>query len=172
MEKGEDMIAVGRVINTQGHRGEVRVWPLTDFPERFSQGKTVILQKEGTARRLTVEKMRSQKNFLVIKFVEIPDMNAAEDIKEGYLMIGRDELTKLPEDTFYIFEILDMQVVLADGTVLGKVKDVVQAGGNDIYVVAGRIKDYQIPAVKEIVKLIDRENRRIIINPPEGLLDL
>lgn len=172
MDKGEELITIGQVINTQGNKGEVRVWPLTDYPDRFSPGSRFLLSGKGPAEQVTVEQARPQKNYLVVKFREIDDMNAAEGLKNRYLQITRDLLPPLPANRFYIFEIIGMQVYLADGRELGSVQDVRQPGGADIYLVAGEHKEYLIPAVKAIVKQIDRENRRMVIDPPEGLLDL
>ncbi|MGE5543928.1 MAG: ribosome maturation factor RimM [Bacillota bacterium] len=166
------LISVGEIINTHGVRGEVRVRPLTDFPERFQKDCRFILDRNGEARMLTVEKVRPYKNVLLVKFREIPDLNTAERIKGGLLKITKDQLAALPEDTFFIFEIIGMEVFTRDGRALGKVKDVISLGANDVYVVAGEFKEYMIPAVKEVVKQVDRQSRMIIIDPPQGLLDL
>lgn len=172
MNKEKQLISVGEIINTQGNKGEVRVWPLTDFPERFKPGAVLLMEKDGHQRHLTIEKVRTQKNFLVIKFTEITDMPLAEELKTGLLKITNDQLTKLPANTYYIFEIVGMEVRTNDGQVLGKVKDVIQTGSNDVYIVAGKTKDYLIPALKQIVKDVDKENKLITVEPLEGLLDL
>ncbi len=172
MSEQEQLVSVGQVFNTQGRRGEVRVWPLTDFPERFKPDAVFLLEKAGEARQLTVAGTRPQKKYLVIKFKEISDLNAAEEIKGGLLKVTRDQLVKLPPGTHFVFELIGMEVRTEEGRVLGQVKDIIQTGSNDVYVVAGQAKDYLIPAVKEIVKQIDQMNQRIVIRPLEGLLDL
>lgn len=172
MSQVNDLISVGEVINTHGHKGEVRVWPLTDFPERFKKDTVYTYEKNNINRDLTIETSRPHKNFYVIKFREIADMNAAEDLKGGFLKISRDDLMELSADSFYIFEIIGMEVVTDDGIILGAIKDVLQTGSNDLYVVQGEKKEYLIPALKEVVIDIDREKRKMIIKPMEGLLDL
>ncbi len=172
ISKKEKLITVGEVLNTQGHKGEVKVRPLTDFPERFTPNAVLLLEKNGQYRPLTVEKARSHKNLLVIKFKEIPDMNSAEEIKGTLLKITRDQLAELPGDSYFIFEIIGMEVVTAEGQLLGRVKDVMQTGSNDVYIVTGQTKDYLIPALKKIITQIDKENQRMVIEPLEGLLDL
>jgi len=167
-----DLISVGEIINTWGIRGEVKVWPLTDFPERFKPGAAFRMEKDDRFRTLTVETARFHKNVLLIKFLEIADTNAAGEIKGGILKITRDQLSDLPPDSFYIFEIIGMEVLTTGGVLLGRVKDILTAGGNDIYVVAGEFKDYLIPAVKQVVRKVDSENRRMVIEPMDGLLDL
>ncbi len=172
MDKRETLITVGEIINSQGIRGEVRVWPLTDFPERFDRNNNMLLDINGELRNLTVEHSWKHKNFLVVKFREITDMNSAEAVKGGLLKVSRESLKELPGDTYYVFEILGMEVITAGGLLLGKVKDVVRTGSNDIYIINGTEKDYMIPAIRDVVKKIDRENRVITVEPMEGLLEL
>lgn len=172
MDTNKILISVGEIINTQGHRGEVRVWPLTDFPERFKENTVLMCEKGGVITGLTIEKVRPQKNFFVIKFKEIADMNAAEDIVGSVIKINPDELTELPADTYYIFDIIGMNVVTDEGQELGAVRDVIQTGSNDVYIVKGTEKEYMIPALKEVVLNIDKDAKRIVIKPLNGLLDL
>lgn len=172
MHKESDLISVGEIVNTHGHKGESRVWLLTDYPERFKINEVFWMEKDGSLSNLTIESVRPHKNFLVIKFKEILDMNAAEEIKGGILKISRDQLIKLPNDTCFIFEIIGMEVYTESGHLLGKIKDVIQTGSNDVYIVAGESKDYLIPALKKVIMNIDKEERRITIKPLDGLLEL
>ncbi len=172
MDTNKSLISVGEIINTQGHRGEVRVWPLTDFPERFKANEIIIFEKKGVTGNLTIERVRSQKNYFVIKFKEIVDMNAAEDIVGSILKITPDELMELSDDTYYIFDIIGMEVQTDDGLKLGKIRDVIQTGSNDVYIVKGTEKEYMIPALKEVVRQIDKIGKKIVIKPLDGLLDL
>jgi len=172
MDEHDQMITVGKIVKSQGIKGEVRIWPLTDFPERFKNDSTVLLDINGEIKPLTVEHSWKHKKFLVVKFKEITDMNSAEAVKEGLLKVSPDSLQELPRDTYYIFEILGMEVITSDGLTLGSVKDVIRTGSNDVYVIDGQEKEYMIPAIREIVKDIDREKRLITVEPIEGLLDL
>lgn len=172
MDTNKSLISVGEIINTQGHRGEVRVWPLTDFPERFRENTVITFERNGVTGSLTIEKVRPQKNYFVIKFKESADMNAAEDLVGSVLKINPDELMELPEDTYYIFDIIGMDVLTDSGLELGKVRDVIQTGSNDVYIVKGTEKEYLIPALKEVVKKIDKVEKKIVIKPLDGLLDL
>lgn len=172
MSQEDSLISIGEITTTQGHRGEVRVFPLTDFPERFRIGAGLNWEKAGETRKLTIERVRQQKNLFIIKFKEIPDMNAAEGLRGGLLKIAREELKDLPADTFYIFDLIGMNVETDKGESLGLIKDVIQTGSNDVYVVAGEAKQYLIPALKEIVRSIDKNQKRMVIKPLDGLLDL
>jgi len=172
MTQETSLISIGEITTTQGHRGEVRVLPLTDFPERFRVDSCLVMEKAGQTRMLTIEKIRPQKNLLIIKFKEIPDMNSAEEIKGGVLKITRDELMELPKDTFYIFDIIGMKVETEEGQNLGTIKDIIKTGSNDVYVVAGETKQYLIPALKDIVRSIDKDQKVMVIKPLDGLLDI
>lgn len=172
MSQDINLISIGEVTTTQGHRGEVRVRPLTDFPERFKANACLHFEKAGQVRNLTIETVRPQKNMLIVKFKEIPDMNSAEEIKGGVLKISKDELKALPGDTYYIFDIIGMKVETDEGVSLGTISDVLQTGSNDVYVVAGETKQYLIPALKEIVRHIDKNQKIMVIKPLAGLLDL
>lgn len=172
MDTDKSLISIGEIINTQGHRGEVRVWPLTDFPERFKENKVIMFEKNGVKGSLTIEKVRPQKNYFVMKFKEIEDMNAAEEKVGSVLKINPDQLMELPADTYYIFDIIGMDVLTDEGLELGKVRDVIQTGSNDVYIVKGSEKEYMIPALKEVVKQIDKTGKKILIKLLDGLLDL
>ena len=168
----DNLVTVGQVVNTHGHKGEVRVWPLTDFPERFQEGASLVFVQGDKTRQLSIGRARVHKNMMIIQFAEISDMDSAETLKGGLLKVSKNELVELPENTYFVFEIIGMAVETIDKKVLGRVKDVIQTGANDIYLISGPEKDYMVPAVKEFIQQIDRENGLITINPPEGLLDL
>jgi 16S rRNA processing protein RimM len=106
----EQYITIGKIVNTQGHRGEVRVLPLTDFPQRFDAMEKVFVGLSGKTALMNIEKTYQHKKFIIIKFVGINDMNAAETLKGAPLLITRDELMPLPGDTFYIFDIVGLAV--------------------------------------------------------------
>ncbi|MHB9096157.1 MAG: ribosome maturation factor RimM [Eubacteriales bacterium] len=167
-----NLISVGEIINTHGIKGELKVRPLTDFPERFETSSVLLMEKDGQTKQLTVERARPQKNMLIIKFKEIPDMDSAEELKGGMLKITRDQLPELPEDTYYIFEIIGLEVRTEDGRILGRVRDITQTGSNDVYIVAGQTKEYLIPGLKEVVKSLDKEKGVMVIKPLDGLLEI
>ncbi|SHF31936.1 ribosome maturation factor RimM [Desulforamulus putei] len=167
----EQYITVGEIVNTQGVRGEVRVLPTTDFPERFAKNKKITLFLKNQRRNLTIEKVWPHKQFIIIKFAEIPDMTAAEKLKGGLLQVTTEELTPLPEDSYYIFQIVGLTVIDEKGQELGKVVQVLQTGANDVYVVKREQgKDILIPALKSVVKKIDVPGGKMEVELPEGLL--
>ncbi|AEF93974.1 Ribosome maturation factor rimM [Desulfotomaculum nigrificans CO-1-SRB] len=167
----EEFITVGEIVNTQGIRGEVRVLPTTDFPERFKQTKKIFLLLQGQRRQLTINRAWEHKQFIILKFDEVADMSEAEKLKGGLLQVPRTELTDLPKDCYYIFEIVGLKVIDERGQELGKVADVLRTGANDVYVVKrDQGKDILIPALKSVVKKIDVPAGLMQVELPEGLI--
>ncbi len=170
---GEQYITIGKIVNTQGHRGDVRVIPLTDFPERFDAMEKALVELNGQTMLMNIERTYPHKKFIVIKFAGIDDMNAAERLKNATLLIHRDELMPLPEDTFYIFDIVGMEVFAGDGRRLGQVRDVLQTGANDVFIVEGAtMRPLLIPALKKVVCNVDMEQKKMTVCLPEGLEEL
>lgn len=168
----EEYITIGEIVNTQGVKGEVRVLPHTDFPERFKELPEALIYHQGQRFTYHITSARDHKKFIIIKFAEVPDMNAAEKLKGAVVQITRDQLMPLPKDNYYIFEIVGLDVYTDDGEKLGKVKQVLQTGANDVYVVKPpNGADILVPALKQVVKEINIEANRMVVELPEGLLD-
>lgn len=167
----EEYIRIGKILNTQGRRGAVRVLPLTDYPERFEKMGRVRVFIKDSRRELSIEEAYPHKKFFIVKFKEVADMNAAEELKGGLLEITRDELVPLPEDSFYIFDIVGLDVYDSGGECLGEITEVLQTGANDVYVVETGGKPLLIPALKQVVREIDLPGRRMVVELPEGLVD-
>ncbi len=166
----EELILIGEIVNTQGHRGAVRVLPLTDFPDRFRRLKAVYLEQGPVRRLVHIGRVSYHKRFVILEFREIPDMNAAEKLKGAQLKIPRSELVPLPDGHHYIFEIVGASVFSAEGDYLGVVADVLRTGANDVYVVKGGDgDDLLLPALKTVVREIDLVRRRITVVLPGGL---
>jgi 16S rRNA processing protein RimM len=167
----EQFIRIGKILKSQGHRGAVRVLPLTDFPERFQEMQRVRVKLQDRSEVYTIEECKPHGKFLTIKFKEIVDMNAAEKLRGSYLEVTRQELVPLQEDSYYIFDIVGMSVFDQDETLLGKVTDVLQTGANDVYVVETGGKPLLIPALKQVVRKVDLQGRKMLVELPEGLAD-
>jgi len=167
----EKYIRIGKILGTQGNRGALRVLPLTDYPERFQQMATVRVLINGLIRELSIEEMYFYKKYIIIKFKEIEDMNAANKLKGGFLVVTRSELVPLPEGSFYIFDLIGVDVFDLSGRRLGNITDIIQTGANDVYVVETEARPVLIPALKQVVKEIDLDRRRVVVQMPEGLED-
>jgi len=167
----KNYIRIGKILSTQGNRGALRVLPLTDYPERFQQMVRVRVLINDSIRELRIDDIYFHKKYIIIKFKEIQDMNAANELKGGFLVVTRDELVPLPEGSFYIFDLIGVDVFESDGRHLGKITDIIQTGSNDVYVVETEARPVLIPALKKVVKEINLDRQRIVVQMPEGLAD-
>ncbi|UNC92743.1 ribosome maturation factor RimM [Candidatus Contubernalis alkaliaceticus] len=170
----EDLVAVGKIVGSQGLKGEVKVIPLTDHPQRFKTLKKVQLVLGQRVIETEVEKGREQKNIWVIKLKNFNSLEEVKELKNSYLMIPREERMTLPQDHFYIDDLIGLMVYTEENK-LGEITDVLQAGGNDVFVVKPEdlscSKDILIPALKEVIKEVDLREKLVRVKLPEGLLD-
>lgn len=160
-----DQIAIGYITRAHGVRGEVRVQFLTDFPEHMYELANVELVSSQIENRATIEGVRLYDAYAILKFHGIDDRNSAEKICGCYLTINQKQVKKLPKDTYYIFEILDMEVYTTEGEYLGRLNNVVPTGSNDIYWVRNDQKgeEIPIPALKKIIKEISLETQKMFV---------
>ena len=166
-------INIGLILGPFGVKGELKVMPLTDDPGRISEIQDILIGKENEESQLYgVVKIRVHKNLVILKLKGINSREDAIFLKNSYLRIMRDQLKDLGEDQYYISDLQGMDVYLEDGTKLGNLTEVIKTGANDIYSVKGATKIYLIPAIKEVIKQVDMGNKKIVIQPIDGLLDL
>lgn len=190
------MIAIGRIARPHGLQGAVRVTPLTDVPDRFRSLSQVSVEKvDGTLVTLTVESVDSHASATLLKFQGIDSPEQADDLRDGFILIRREDVPPLPEDTFYIFDLIGYDVQTEDGQEVGILSDVLRLPANDAYVVRlhpGRFTraeggeqsgesfggtslfpasdEVLIPAVRDFVR-IDPERKKIIVRGLEELLE-
>ncbi|MFD1038009.1 ribosome maturation factor RimM [Virgibacillus byunsanensis] len=169
----EKMFNVGKIVNTHGIRGEVKVHRISDFDERFTVGETLILVRENQEPvTLEVKSHRIHKGFDLLQFKGLEDINDVEHFKGAFLKITEEQLTELEEDEFYYHEIIGCVVHTTDGEKLGVIKEILSPGANDVWVVKPeKGKDILIPYIEDVVKEIDVTSKKVIIEPMEGLLD-
>lgn len=164
-----DYIQVGKIVNTHGIKGDVKVLPLTDDAKRFEDLKKVYLGDEKL--RLEIEHIGYIKGNVLIRFKGYDNINDVEKFRDKIVWVDEEDKIKLPKDSYFLHDIIGLDVYLADGTLIGAVKDILQPGANDVYVVKGKDKEYLIPAIRDVVKEVDIEERKIVIEPLEGLLE-
>lgn len=168
-------IRVGKIINTHGLKGDVKVLPLTDSIDRFENLHSVYIENDEIP--IEIERVWYRKGFVMLKFKRHDDINDALKYKDKYIVINEKDAIELPENSYFIYQIIGISVFCTDGRELGKIIDVLQPGGNDVYVVQGKDinnnidKEYLIPAINEVIKLVDVENKKMIIEPIEGLIE-
>jgi len=166
---------VGRIDNTHGIRGEVRVLSTTDFEEeRFAVGNRLAAFKKDDKKPtwVTIESVRRHKNFILLTFEGMDNINMVEPFKEGLLKVTKDQMTDdlLQENEFFFHEIIGCEIVSEEGEKIGVVSDILQTGANDVWVVKGAKKEHYIPYIEDIVKEINVDDKRIVIHVMDGLL--
>lgn len=166
---------VGRIVNTHGIRGEVRVLSTTDFEEeRFVVGNKLAAFKKDDKKPtwVTIESMRRHKNFILLTFEGMHNINLVEPFKEGMLKVTKDQMSDdlLAENEYFFHDIIGCSVVSEEGETIGTVIDILQTGANDVWVVKGAKKEYYIPYIEDIVKGIEVDEKKIVIHVMEGLL--
>ncbi|MET3318463.1 UNVERIFIED_ORG: 16S rRNA processing protein RimM [Peribacillus simplex] len=171
----ENWFNVGKIVNTHGLLGEVRVISSTDFPEkRFKVGNTLHLFRETEKKPLPliIRSHRNHKNFNLLTFENYYNVGQVEAFRNGVLKIKEAQLGKLDEGEFYFHEIIGCSVFTDEGVEIGEIIEVLTPGANDVWVIkkAGS-KDILIPYIDQIVKEVDISAKKVIITPMEGLLD-
>jgi 16S rRNA processing protein RimM len=162
-----EFLIVGYILAPWGLRGEVKVEVATDFPERLAPQKLVYLN----ARPLEIESCRPHKQHLVVKLATIDSVEDAEKLRGQDLTIPRSELYPLPEGQYYTFQLIGLKVVTTEGKTLGRITEIMATGSNDVYIVEGKRSEILIPAIEDVVKSIDLEKGKMVIEAIEGLLD-
>ena len=167
-------LAIGRIIAPHGIRGEVKVEVLTDFPERFKPGAHVFLgagTEDPEARPAKIAAARPHKGGFLVKLDIVPDRNAAELVRNRYLLIPAADAMPLGEHENYLHDLIGLQVETTDGQHLGELREVLFTNANDVYVVRGPAGEVLLPAIRDVVLQVDLSARRMVVALPEGLLD-
>ncbi len=177
--KEANWIVVGEIVSTQGNRGEVKIIPETEFPERFFAMESVRLF-EGNSQEpygiFAVEGSRMHKEAVVLKLEGIDSITEAERLRKMLIKVSVDELMPLPPDRYYIFQIIGLECETTTGEKLGVITDVLQTGANDVYVIkpyAGvtKLKEILIPVIPQVVLEINPEDGYVLVELLDGLLD-
>jgi 16S rRNA processing protein RimM len=158
---------VGEVVGTFGLAGEMKVRIESDFADRFVRLKQVCLRPaRGAAQVFTVKRARMHKGQVLLQVEGIEDIDAAERWRGSKAQIKKTETEPLPPDSYYASELIGMEVVTKDGRILGTLDKVLPYPAQDLF----QIGDILIPAVKEMIVSVDVPGRKIVVDPPEGLL--
>ncbi len=167
----KEFIIIGKVVSTQGNKGEVNVLPLTDSIDRFKNLDNVFLRSKKSQTILNVEKIRKRKDTVILKLKDIENIEEAKMIVGSFLEVERKNAVKLPKETYFIFEIIGLEVYDENNIFLGKVENIISTGSNDVYVVKSKDKEELfIPAIREVVNNVNLEKKRITIKMLDGLI--
>ncbi|MCH3950343.1 MAG: ribosome maturation factor RimM [Acidaminococcus sp.] len=163
----EKKIVIGKIVAPHGVRGEFRIMPLSEHPERYKDMKTIHLDD---GRALTVVSLRAHKNVLLMQTKEITTMNEAELLRGRKIVVTPEELPPLPEGQFYVRDILGFTVVSPEGEVIGTMKDVITPATTDVFVIASPSgEEILVAAIAENIKKIDWEKKEVIVRLPEWI---
>lgn len=158
-------LEIGQIVNTFGIKGFVKIKPFTDDITRFENLKNVYIKD----KQYEIESVKYQKDMVLLKFKGIDKIEDAEYLRNCYLEINREDGI-LEEGAYYIVDLLGLEVITDTGKSLGKLDDIYNTGSNDIYVVKDELgKQILLPAIKDVIKEIDIENKKITVHLLKGL---
>ncbi|MDO4438490.1 MAG: ribosome maturation factor RimM [Eubacteriales bacterium] len=166
-------LRVGVIVKTHGIRGEVKVYPTTDSPMRFNEITDIKLKLGKKVKQLKIEDVHYFKNLAILKFEGLDRIEDVEAYKGAELYVSREDATELSEDEYYIADLIDIEVYSDEGKYIGRLKDVLETGANDVYIVSREDdKDLLLPAIHDCIKEINIEENKMTVHIMDGLLDL
>lgn len=166
-----EYIEIGQIVNTNGLKGVVKVNPFTDDISKFEELKYVYIQLKSELKKVKIEQVRYNKNQVLLKLEGIDSIEEAEKYRNFYLKTEKESQEDLGEDTYYIVDLIGLDVYTDKNEYLGKIEDVFPTGSNDVYVVKDNLgKQILIPAISDVVKEVDLKNKKMIINLIPGLI--
>ena len=166
----ENLLQVGVITTTHGIRGEVKVFPTTDDPRRFEELPSILLDTGKELCELEIQRVKYFKQFVILKFRDVDDINEIEPYKGKSLYVTRDMAVPLEENEYYIADLIGMDVFLEDGSLFGRIKDVLETGANDVYILQTQEKEVLIPAIKDCILQVDVESNKMVIHLMKGLV--
>ena len=163
-------LEIGQIVNVKGLKGEVKVNSFSEDSRRFEKIKTVFVKVKGEMKEYEIESVGYNKIQVILKLKGIDTVEEAEKLRNSFILIDRDILGELPEGKYYIADLIGLEVYTEQGEYLGKVDDIYNTGANDIYVVKNDLGIQKLlPGIKEVIKEINLDQGKIIVNLIEGL---
>lgn len=167
----DNLLRVGVISSTHGIKGEVKVYPTTDDPNRFKELKQVILDTGKEQLNLDIEGVKFFKQMVILKFKGIDNINDIEKYRGKDLLITRENAVALEEGEYFIYDLLDSEVYSDEGDKLGVLTEILTTAANDVYVVKmSNGKELLLPSIKECILDIDVENKKILVHVMPGLM--
>lgn len=168
----KDHVVIGRIVKPHGIRGEVKVYPLTDVPDRFEQLEEVWLNLPGTGLTgMVVEGCRYQGEMVILALENVETRDQAAALAGLELFIPSEDSPALPEGVYYWHQIIGMEVRTDLGRILGTIVEIMETGSNDVYVVKDGPREYLVPAIPHVIGEVDVHGKRMTIHPIPGMLD-
>lgn len=167
----ENFLEIGQIVNSYGLKGQMKIVPFTDDITRYSDLKTIYIEINKQLKEYKIEQVKYHKNNVLIKLEGIDDINDTEQFKNCFVKVDRRNAVKLPKDTYFIVDLIGLEVFTEENVLLGKIVDVFPTGSNDVYVVKDELgKQILLPAISEVIKNVDIPNKKMIVNLIKGLV--
>ena len=164
-------LEIGQIVNTHGIKGEIKVTPFTNDITRFDDLEEVYVKSKKKSKLYKVEGVRYHKNMVLIKLEGINTPEQADLLRNAYLEVDRENAVPLKEGTYYIVDLIGLEVYTDEGKLLGKVDDIYNTGANDIYVIKDELgKQVLLPGIKDVIKNVDLEGGKITVHLIPGLI--
>lgn len=166
----EELLQIGVITSTHGIKGEVKVFPTTDDNNRFKKLKECFIEYKGERIPVRVKGCKFFKNMVILKFEDIEDINDVEKYKQCKLFVDREHAVKLEKDEYFVTDLIGMEVVKEDGSLLGLLTEIIPTGANDVYVVTDdNKKEWLLPAIKECILDVDMGHKKMIVRLMKGM---
>lgn len=166
-----DFLEVGQIVNSYGIKGFFKVVPFTDDITRFDDLDSIYIEKNKKLEKKEIEEVKYHKHLVLLKIKGIDDINDTEQYKNCILKIDRANAVELPEDTYFITDLIGIDVYTEENEFLGNITDIFPTGSNDVYVVKDEMgKQILLPAIGEVIKEVNVEEKKIIVRLIPGLV--
>ncbi len=167
----EQLMEIGQIVNTYGIKGFLKVVPFTDDYTRFEDLTNIYIETKNSLKSFVIEEVKYSKNLVLLKLEGIDDINTAEIYKNCYLKIDRKDAVILPENSYFIVDLIGLEVFTEENEYLGNIVDVYPTGANDIYVVKDeKGKQILLPAIGDVIKNVDLKAKRMTVHLLDGLI--
>jgi len=166
----EDYFTIGKIVNTVGVKGELKIFPTTDDPKRFDLLETVCIQLRGDEITKKIQKVRYHRNLVMLTLDGVDSVEAADALRGGIITISRVDALPLDDNEYYLQDLVGMSVLTDCGSVLGTIGDVIFTAANDVYVVR-RVnqKDLLIPAIEQCILNVDVAAKQMVVRLLENM---
>ena len=166
----QKLLEIGQIVNSYGIKGFLKVVPYTDDITRFDSLKTIYIEKNKKLEEMQIEEVRYHNNLVLLKLKGIDDINDTLEYKNCYIKIDRKDAVELPKNSYFIVDLIGLEVYTEEGTLIGTLVDVFPTGSNDVYVVKDELgKQILLPAIGDVIKDVQLENKKMVVHLIEGL---
>lgn len=163
-------MTIGRVIKPHGVRGEVRVLPLTDLPKRFEWLESVFVGNE-TPRKIDVEGVRFHQDYILLKLAGVSTRDDADALRDHLLQVLEEDAIPLEAGEYFLYQAIGLEVLTVDGEYIGRVREILETGANNVFVIDGAAGEVLIPDIPDVIREVNIASGQLIISPLPGLLD-